>query len=142
MTTRLGTRAIVTIAPLTIPQASPMPSPTSKTTTDRDVRVVLEEHAGGVGGQAEDEPTERSTLRVTITIVSPIASRPMIAAPRQICCRLVALTKLGLLIAVTATTITSASTIPSSRKRNTSSANECELAASGSAGGRGRGARA
>ena len=40
------------------------------------------------------EPTERSTFRVTITIVSPIASRPMIAAPATICCRLVALTKI------------------------------------------------
>ena len=32
-------------------------------------------------------------MRVTITIVSPIASRPMIDAPETICCRLVALTK-------------------------------------------------
>ena len=44
----------------------------------------------------------------------------MIAAPDSSCCRLVALTKLLLWIAVTVTTITSASTMPSSRKRKIS----------------------
>ncbi len=73
---------------------------------------------------------------MTITIVSPIASSPMIDAPARSCCRLVALTKFGLSIAVIPTTSTSASTIPSSRKRNISSARWCELArCSGSDGG-------
>ena len=39
------------------------------------------------------EPIERSTLRVMITIVSPIASRAMIDAPESSCWMLVALRK-------------------------------------------------
>src|SRR5262245_37259157 len=70
-----------------------------------------------------------------MTIVSPIASRPMIAAPETICCRLVTLTKFELSIPVTRITNASASRIPSSRKRKTSSASECELGASGSGDG-------
>ena len=53
VTTRLGTRAMVTIAPLTIPQAMPMPSPARNDDQDRDVRMALEEQAGRVGGEAE-----------------------------------------------------------------------------------------
>src|SRR5713226_8507558 len=74
------------------------------------------------------EPIERSTLRVTITIVSPIASSAMIEAPDSSCCRLVALTKRWLSIVVAPTTIASASTMPSSRKRSISSASVWECA--------------
>src|SRR5437588_807486 len=74
------------------------------------------------------EPIERSTFRVTTTMVSPIASRATIAAPESSCWTLVALRKRWLSIVVAPTTITSARTMPSSRKRNRSSATWCELA--------------
>ena len=41
------------------------------------------------------DPIERSTLRVMITIVSPIARRAMIAAPESSCCRLVVADEVG-----------------------------------------------
>ena len=69
---------------------------------------------------------DRSTLRVTMTIVSPIASSAMIAAPESRFWMLDALRKLELSIVVAATTITSANTMPSSRKRNSVSATTCE----------------
>src|SRR5947208_11114946 len=74
------------------------------------------------------DPTERSTLRVMMTIVSPIASNAMIDAAERICWTFVALRKLGLSIVAATTTSASASRIPSSRKRNRSSARACELA--------------
>src|SRR2546427_403716 len=74
------------------------------------------------------EPIERSTFRVTTTIVSPIASSATIAAPESSCWTLVALRKRWLSIVVAPTTITSARTMPSSRKGNRSSATWCELA--------------
>ena len=74
------------------------------------------------------DPIERSTLRVTITIVSPIASRAMIAAPESSCWMLVELRNRWLSIVVAPTTSTSASTMPSSRKRSIASAITCECA--------------
>src|SRR4051794_29016967 len=74
------------------------------------------------------DPTERSTLRVMMTMVSPIASNAMIDAAERICWTFVALRKLGLSIVAATTTSASASRIPSSRKRNRSSARACELA--------------
>src|SRR3954452_23792939 len=74
------------------------------------------------------DPTERSRLRVMMTIVSPIASNAMIDAAERICWTFVALRKLGLSIVAATTTSASASRIPSSRKRNRSSARACELA--------------
>ena len=53
----------------------------------------------------------------------------MIAAPERICWTFVALRKCGLSIVVTPTTSTSASTMPSSRKRSSISATRCELCA-------------
>jgi hypothetical protein len=72
------------------------------------------------------DPIERSTFRVMITIVSPIARIAMIAAPDRSCCRLVFDTKFVLWIAVTVTTTTRASTIPSSRNRKSASASAWE----------------
>ena len=51
------------------------------------------------------EPIERSTLRVTMTIVSPIASRAMIAAPESSCWTFVGAEEVGLLIVVAPTTM-------------------------------------
>ena len=74
------------------------------------------------------DPIERSTLRVMMTIVSPMQSSAMIAALDSRFWTLVALRKRLLWIVVTPTTSTSASTIPSSRNRSSCSATTCERA--------------
>jgi hypothetical protein len=74
------------------------------------------------------DPIERSTLRVITTIVSPMERSAMIAAPESRFWMLVALRNWWLSIVVAPTTITSASTMPSSRKRSIASAIACECA--------------
>ena len=61
-----------------------------------------------------------------MTTVSPIASRAMMAEPARICCTFAALRKRWLSIVAAPTTITSASTIPSSLKRARNSAKACD----------------
>src|SRR5690606_14439992 len=118
VTTSAGTRAAATSPPLITPHTAPSATPAAKAT-----RI-------GVSGPARNslpvakavsprmEPTDRSTLRVTMTRVWPIARTVRMVAPSSRSRRLWPDRKRGLAAAVTPNSSASARTIPSSRARS------------------------
>ncbi len=112
--------------PLTAPQTAPIASATAKTTASETFGWWTYSTPVAYAEIPRTDPIERSTFRVMMTIVSPIASSAMMAEPARICWTFAELRKRWLSIVVAPTTITRASTIPSSRKRARNSANACE----------------
>ena len=74
VTTRLGTRPTATMKPLAIPQASPMPRPMANTTGTPIPGWWPNIEADTYADRPSTEPIDRSTFRLTTTMVSPSAS--------------------------------------------------------------------
>ena len=116
VTTRLGTRATVVISPLTAPMAAP--SATAITNPDhtgmcwcRNRLPTTKAH------KPSTDPTDRSTLRVTMTSVSPTPSSAISDAPVSNCCTLLALAKLWSLSVAAANTTSTSTAVPASLAR-------------------------
>ena len=102
MTTRLGTRPTVTIRPLTTPQTAPIAERDRKTTASETCGWCTYSTPVAYAEIPRTDPIERSTFRVMMTIVSPIASSAMMAEPARICWTFAALRKRWLSIVVAA----------------------------------------
>ena len=99
VTTRLGTRTSVVMAPLTAPTAAPMA-----------IAITNPDHTGMCcdrnrspttnADRPSVDPTDRSMLRVTMTIVSPTPSSAIRDAPTSSCWMLPLLAKLWFLSVV------------------------------------------
>ena len=108
----------MTIRPFTTPQTAPMASARRKTTGSATSGWCTYRTPVAYAEIPRIDPIERSTFRVMMTIVSPIASSAMIAEPARICWTFAALRKRWLSSVVPPTTITSARTMPSSLNRS------------------------
>ena len=118
MTTRLGTRATTVTRPLIAPTVAPMAMPSRKPSSTGMCGWFLNVMPTTYADRPTTDPTDRSTLRVTMTSVSPTPSSAINAAPVSSCCTLAAWAKAWLLIVVTAKTTRMTMPMPSSRARN------------------------
>ena len=116
VTTRLGTRTSVVMAPLTAPTAAPMA-----------IAITNPDHTGMCcdrnrspttnADRPSVDPTDRSMLRVTMTIVSPTPSSAIRDAPTSSCWMLPLLAKLWFLSVVRRNTSRTSARVPASLAR-------------------------
>src|ERR1700729_3536328 len=96
VTTRLGTRASVVMAPFTAPTVAPMA--TAITNPDHTGMCCDRNRSPTTNADRPSvDPTDRSMLRVTMTIVSPTPTSAIRDAPPRRCCILPLLGKLWFL---------------------------------------------
>ena len=117
VTTRLGTWPTTVTRPITTPHAIPMPIPARKTTGIGMPGCVWKRSALRNADRPSTDPIERSTFRVSTTIVSPTASRAKIVVSTRMNWMFERLRKRGWIDAVTSTSSASTATIPNSRSR-------------------------
>src|SRR3954454_17797903 len=117
VTTRLGTRSTVTIRPFATPAATPTSVPMTKP-DHTGMWWYLKRSPTMYADSPRTEPTDRSTLRVMITSVSPTPSSANSDAPLSICWMLLLSTKCGFLTVVMTTTNAIRTRIPTSRARS------------------------
>src|SRR5260370_37538604 len=88
VTTVAGTRPNAMSKPLRAPRSAPRAHPNRNTKTRLMVGCSLSRSAVVNAERPRIEPTERSTLRVRMTSVSPTATMAMIATDCRVCSRL------------------------------------------------------
>src|SRR3954469_3450877 len=117
VTTRLGTRSTVTMRPLATPAATPTSVPITKP-DHTGMWWYLNRSPTMYADRPSTEPTDRSTLRVMITSVSPTPSSANREAPLSICWMLLLSTKCGFFAVVMMTTNAMRTRMPTSRARS------------------------